>query len=267
MFPLVPRGKLPLIPTAHPARDRRRGCKGECGRDGHGLHDASSNPRRVARWWSKWPNANVALRTGVVFDAIDIDSTEALDALNAIRGDRPTTAGPAVKTRNGWHLYHRPSGHGNKAGVIPGVDFRGKGGYVVAPPSVHPSGHVYEWGEVDSADAAIEPLPEWFVQLLAPPVQGQHATKAITAGAYGRRALEVQVGRLSMAQVGTRNHQLNRSAFELGQLVAGGELDASEVVDALVGAAVRIGLGTIEIEKSIHSGLAGGMRQPRSAKT
>lgn len=268
VFPLAERGKLPRIATAHPAGDSRRGiCHGECGLVGHGLHDASTDIEKLTDWWTRWPAANIGLRTGVAFDVIDIDSTEALVALNAIRGDRPMTSGPSVATAHGWHLYHLPTGQGNRAGVVPGVDYRGAGGYVVAPPSVHPEGHVYAWGVFDSPEAELEEVPTWFVELLAPaPPEARvpgGVRPAVTADRYGRRALETELGRVLLAPVGGRNHQLNASAFALGQLVAGGVLDAEEVAGALLDAGARIGLSEAEAVQTIRSGLASGMRQPR----
>ena len=61
VFPVARRGKLPLIPRAH-GRDEPP-CRGECGRDGHGLHDATTNPGRVTAWWERWSDANIGLRT------------------------------------------------------------------------------------------------------------------------------------------------------------------------------------------------------------
>jgi Bifunctional DNA primase/polymerase, N-terminal len=61
-----------------------------------------------------------------------------------------------VKTGKGYHCFVMPTGFGNRAGVLPGVDFRGEGGYVVASPSLHPNGHRYQrinsdFGELTSA--------------------------------------------------------------------------------------------------------------------
>jgi hypothetical protein len=69
--------------------------------------------------------------------------------------------------------------------------------------------------------------------------------------------------RLGRAQPGTRNHELNRSAFALGQLVAAGALDETETVNALSGAGLGIGLTQRESERTIASGLSAGMEQPR----
>jgi hypothetical protein len=72
-----------------------------------------------------------------------------------------------------------------------------------------------------------------------------------------RRELE----RLARAQPGTRNDQLNRAAFALGQLVGVGALEEEPTVTALTGAGLGIGLGTRE--RTVASGVSAGMQQPR----
>ena len=83
--------------------------------------------------------------------------------------------------------------------------------------------------------------------------------------AYGRAALEREVARVALAPVGERNNALNRAAFSLGQLVAGGELQEAEVVGALSGIAKLKGLTDSEIVASIRSGLEAGKGDPRKA--
>jgi hypothetical protein len=267
VFPVAPRGKLPLIPRAHRPDDGP--CHGECGREGHGLYDASTDAGRIREWWRRWPLANIGLRTGVAFDVVDIDGPEGLEALNAYRADRPITWGPeAITGGGGWHLLHLPSGAGNRAGLLPHVDYRGAGGYIVAPPSIHPSGKRYQWAEMAGHDEPLEPLPAWLVELVLPtPPPPAAGSSVVRVGqlpsAYGRRALEVELGRVAMAGKGTRNDQLNRSAFALGQLVGSGVLDAELVVTSLIEAAGRAGLVGHEVEATIASGLRNGLRQPR----
>jgi hypothetical protein len=265
VFPVAPRGKLPAIPSAHGAGESP--CAGECGRDGHGFYDATTDPDRITEWWRRWPTANVGLRTGVVFDVVDIDGPEGLAALDSYRADRPVTWGPEVRTGGGgWHLFHLPTGAGCRTAMLPKVDFRGAGGYVVAPPSIHPSGRPYSWHEMAGPDEPLEPLPDWLLELVlpAPPAPAPTNGKIRTLpSAYARRALESELGRVAMACEGDRNHQLNRSAFALGQLVASGALTAEVVVAGLVDAAARAGLAGREVEKTIASGLRNGMRSPR----
>jgi hypothetical protein len=95
-----------------------------------------------------------------------------------------------------------------------------------------------------------------------------------SVNAYARRALEDEVTNVAGAPPGNgagtgRNVQLNRAAFALGQLVAGGELPRGLVEQELLAAAERCGLvnddGVQATEKTIQSGLTAGERQPRQA--
>lgn len=161
VFPLRPGSKAPLIAKAHPKDDRQE-CRRACGQDGHGLYDATTNLERVDAWWHRTPQANIGLPTGHLFDVIDIDGPagirsyadllvhgacpDACCATSHCPGDGTTLAdfiGPAgilarALTRGdngGQHLYVAPSGDGNTTAMLPGIDYRGVGGYVVAPPS------------------------------------------------------------------------------------------------------------------------------------
>ena len=82
---------------------------------------------------------------------------------------------------------------------------------------------------------------------------------------YGAAALERELGRLALSQPGGRNHALNASAFNLGQLVAGKALATPEVVHSLFRVARQIGLSDPEIEATVASGLRAGMHTPRGA--
>jgi hypothetical protein len=252
VFPLAPRSKVPLIA----ARD-----------GGRGLHDATTDQAQIRRWWGACPDANVGLRTGLTFDVVDLDGPQAIEAIKDARGDGPRVSGPAVKTPSGFHVYVQPTGMGNRAGVLPGVDYRGVGGYVVAPPSVHPGGERYQWSA--ARGRKLDPLPPWLAELVERhrdvPVERPEVPIALgRATAYGRAALRRQLDDLGRAVEGTRNHELNRSAFALGQLVASGALDESETVAALTEAALGIGLGEREVERTIASGMKAGMDTPRS---
>ena len=82
---------------------------------------------------------------------------------------------------------------------------------------------------------------------------------------YAQAALDQEVERVRAATEGTRNHTLNRAAFALGQLVAGGELERGMVLTELTAAARAIGLGDAEIGATLASGLASGGLSPRRA--
>lgn len=240
----------------------------------HGLHDATTDAATIRRWWRAEPRANVGLLTGVAFDVLDVDGDLGMAALVVeMPFDGPAVNGPTVTTGKGAHVYVAPTGLGNRAGVVAHVDWRGRGGYIVAPPSVHPSGATYYWhcGESDpdfGVDAPIRPAPAWLLAML----DRRTAPSAPTAGttdpgrplsAYARRALESEAGKVLLAPVGERNDTLNRAAFALGQLVAGAGLDVDEVIGALLVAAERCGLEANEARRTIASGLAAGAVQPR----
>lgn len=122
----------------------------------HGCHDAKTAPRSIKYWWSKWPDANIGIATGsisggiVVID-IDIDEDKGVYGDDSLRewekehGELPETW-RAITGRGGYHYYYRSDEKvKNATGVYPGVDVRGEGGYVIAPPSLHPNGNYYQW--------------------------------------------------------------------------------------------------------------------------
>jgi hypothetical protein len=268
---------LPLhgIVTTGPkvGRDRARcSCRsGTCESQGkhprttHGLKDATTDPGIIRQWWARWPTANVGVVTGLGFDVLDVDGLEAREALRAC-APLPGHGlyGPTVRTGRGWHVYVAPTGLGNRAGLVEGCDWRGRGGLVVAPPSRHASGATYRW--VNGPAEPLGPVPPWLHALIRPPKPPRRPSEArgpVRLTSYGRAALEAECGTVAASVNGTRNHTLNRASFRLGQLVAAGALDEHEATDGLVGAAVAAGLGEREALLTIGSGLAAGNRYPR----
>lgn len=149
---------------------------------------------------------------------------------------------------------------------LPGVDLRGNGGYIVAPPSAHRSGSRDKWLDAKRAVAA---APEWLKQpdrtyVALDDVAGAHFDGDGTP--FGLAVLRDELDRVRAAQVGTRNHQLNRSAFALAQLVAGGELLEPVTRSPLLGVGLAIGLDEAESRQTIDSAFGAGMQQPRVAR-
>jgi Bifunctional DNA primase/polymerase, N-terminal len=243
----------------------------------NGLKDATTDTRAVASWWERWPDANLALATGSASGVavIDVDvprGDHSLARLLEAGYELPETS--AVRTGSGgMHLYYSEPELpvGNSAGrlpgaelELPGVDLRGEGGYVVAPPSLHVSGSSYRWIE---GEAGLAPAPGWLRPREEVRISEPARAGIVTPGSstpYGLAALTGELEELRSAPEGTRNHTLNRCAYRLGRLVAGGELNEHEVVEALRGQALSRGLTRREIERTISSGLAAGQRQPRS---
>ncbi|MBM3788336.1 MAG: hypothetical protein FJW30_28705, partial [Acidobacteria bacterium] len=115
----------------------------------HGCKDATTDETQIRAWWAKLPNANIGLATGYEFFAIDIDPA----GMAWYEAEHLPATHEAVTGRAGRHvLYRMPTSYviGNSAGLLAeGVDVRGMGGYIVAPPSVHPSGTTYTWLDCD----------------------------------------------------------------------------------------------------------------------
>lgn len=135
----------------------------------HGVKDADSDVDTISGWWSEHPDDNIGIATGTpsrglfVID-IDIDETRGEDGLETLiewqreHGELPETA--CVTTgRGGRHLYYYGDPVGNSVNQEMGIDIRGEGGFVVAPPSVHPNGNRYEW-DLDPEDTPIAKADE-----------------------------------------------------------------------------------------------------------
>jgi len=105
----------------------------------HGFYDATTAAGAIRGWWGRWPDAQIAAPTGLTYDVVDIDSLDALHALEDALGRLSEVFDDAlgiVKTPRGWHYLLPPTGRGNRANVlVHGVDYRGRGGYTVLPGS------------------------------------------------------------------------------------------------------------------------------------
>jgi hypothetical protein len=236
----------------------------------HGIHDATTSPAQLERWWQRWPQANLGLATGIIFDALDVDSPTGLAALRQLaRAANLQLSGPLVATGGGgWHYWFRPTGLGNRPPRgLDHVDWRGRGGCVLAPPRRHASGRTYRW--LRGLDQA--PLPEVPAVLHArldhhPPTTARPATPAgpnTPDHPYGRTVLAAELAALHRATPGHRNHTLNRCAFKVYRYVAGGVLDDQDVTLAFTTAALAIGLSRTEIGRTLASARTAGLANPR----
>ncbi len=132
----------------------------------HGLIDASTDIGTVRTWWEKYPLANIGLRTGVLFDVVDLDGPVALESLKQLAPGYKHS-GPVSSTGKGFHLLFQPTGERNTAAKLPGIDFRGLAGYIIASPSIHPNGSKYQWAREGELSVA----PDWVYTITAPPAQ------------------------------------------------------------------------------------------------
>ncbi len=133
VIPMQPQAKRPLV--AWRAFQQRR-----------------AQPDEIEAWFRRWPDANVGIVTGAVSGlvVIDVDArhggAESVAAAERAHGPLPTTV-ECLTGGGGRHLYCAHPGRWtpNRVAMRPGIDVRGDGGCVVAPPSLHPSGRHYAW--------------------------------------------------------------------------------------------------------------------------
>lgn len=118
-----------------------------------GFKNASTDEKTVRTWWMRNPNYNIGIACGNGTMVIDLDVDEAKDEDGTAtlrkweddNGKLPETA-TAVTGRGGLHMLYRIDGEARcSANPKLGVDVRGDGGYIVAPPSIHPNGTQYAW--------------------------------------------------------------------------------------------------------------------------
>lgn len=121
-----------------------------------------ATPEEIRAWAAKYPGAMIGIVTGEISDifVVDCDTEAGFEAVQKLIPDSLSI--PIARTpRGGWHLYFRWMKDGKLtigAGIMPGVDFRGEGGYIIAPPSINGGGSAYVWQEGLSLEE-VEPPP------------------------------------------------------------------------------------------------------------
>jgi len=152
VFPCKPRSKEPATP--------------------HGFQDATTDEGQIVAWWTATPDANIGLACEAAgVDVVDDDprhgGDESLEELEERLGKLPTTP-VSLTGGGGTQQFFRGNGRRlpSKASTfgLPGIDTRGRGGYVVLPPSIHPSGRPYAWNvEAHPDDMPLATLPDrWY---------------------------------------------------------------------------------------------------------
>lgn len=148
----------------------------------NGVKDATTDEIYIRTWWEEFPEANIGIATGAPSGIVvlDIDPRhgghESLRNLEKKYGPLPD--GPKVRTGGGGeHLYLSHTGNSlkNQVGLLPGLDVRGDGGYVVGPGSNHLSGNAYIWQHGKTpAKLPLPSIPDWFRTLASagPATQG-----------------------------------------------------------------------------------------------
>ena len=133
---------------------------------------ATWDEAQIREWWTKWPNANIGIATGRYRDGyfivLDFDPRNGGDWWDEVGEDILPPTWVVHTGGGGRHFYYKTPKLLRGAKLMAGVDLKGEGGYVVAPPSVHPNGVRYGWevgagaGEIPMAG-----VPEWVLRELA----------------------------------------------------------------------------------------------------
>ncbi len=281
-----------------------------------GLHKATCDEARIEAWWRKWPRAQIGLNAGesgllhIDFDPrvdelVDEETgevlrdewtVERLKAALAVQMGAPLPATLVSTTPSGGehHWFAMPADPiGNRGNLPMHIDVRGKGGYVIAPPSERvgdldqggkKAPGAYRWASGDWTDpAAVAPLPAALERVLreragkaaggrSKPVANARPGAPIAAvdvsddiRKYAMVAVEAECRDIRNAGTGGRNGQLNASAFKVATLVAAGAIDEG-FARACVEAAARANPGNDDdrqLAATIESGWTAGLEQPR----
>lgn len=160
VFPLMSRSKHPIVEN--------------------GFKVATTNKEQIDEWWNRWPDANIGIATGsmsgglVVID-LDVDKNKGVNGYEILKtwqrdnGELPETW-TSITGRGGYHLIYKDSAvHRSRIGLYDGVDIRAEGGYIIAPPSIHPNGNQYEW-EIGPGDCKIAQADNNVINFLIGPV-------------------------------------------------------------------------------------------------
>lgn len=275
IFPIATHTKHPLVPT--------------------GFKEGTDDPSALEDWWQQWPDANIGLACGaseiIALDGDPKRYDEHSREFIAHLVEEYPTARQSTPTDGVHLLYTVPPGvklSNSRGALPPGVDVRVNGYILLAPSVVTYRGKdaedkgvedgftgYYKW--LDRPDETVpQPLPDHVLELLKPKVEtpppytngyqnsnGHHADTDDDKRRYAKAALDRELDILARATEGGRNEQLNKSAFSLGQLIAAGLLDESEVIEQLYIVARSIGLTEQEIKATIKSGIGDGKGHPR----
>lgn len=246
---------------------KSRGVKAKAPMTKNGLHDATLDLPQIKRWWSSHRDASIGIPTGIIWDVLDVDVKREQDGrvhlpylqrVGLLNGCKHVVRTPS----GGWHLYFKTApGMTNTANPYLGLDVRGKGGYVLAPPSYLEdvpseegtySGAYEDMGQtIGSTD---DPLMFDLIVSALRPIDA-NTKKPIELLGYERRSSLASLrGWLSERQPGERNNALH---WAVCRCIDSG-IDPHELTEV----ALLLGLGEEEVTATIDSALR---RAERSA--
>lgn len=215
----------------------------------HGFKDASLDPDTVRAWWIRWPQAMIGMPTGPASGVwvLDVDDPDTFNRNCPIALPQTRRA----ETGKGFHLYWQWTGEVRSRARLqkdsgpwpypdlPGAETRGAGGYIIVPPSIHPSGRVYRWscfGQPVAAPSELLRIVQQATMRRNRPVAPAAITASGSDTRYGLAALEGECARIRTAPDGSQESTLSYASFRMGSLVAQGKLSSATARDRLISA-------------------------------
>ncbi|WP_242666346.1 MULTISPECIES: bifunctional DNA primase/polymerase [Parafrankia] len=229
----------------------------------HGFYAATDQPDRAAAMLAAVPDGLLAIRTGAVSGLAVVD----IDPAHGGTLDRTLMTPTAVVATGGggWHLHYTHPGRAVPSRPLPGhpgVDIKADGGYVVAPPSVHPiTGAPYRW----AGDRPVNEMPPALIAacltptgLPATPRQPARAARVPRIGGGGisdpSALLAATLDTVTRAPEGRRRTTLYGAARGVARIVLAGHLTATDAVTVLTDAGRR----AEQTDRDIRAAIAGG---------
>ena len=224
-----------------------------------GFKDATDDLTKVKSAWKRLPNLNIGIVTGKEngIVVVDIDGDIGKETWrNLIRQHEYKSKTLKITTCKGCHLYFKyPSALrviNNRVRFVDGIDIRADGGYIVAAPSVHPSGKKYQVDRpIDFSE--LEELPNWLLQLILNK-DSNDDVKTESSAMLQNVPLDIKnaLTAISTTQEGSRHNVL----ISQSNLIAGkclqGKLDEEYAKNLILQAALKNGSPEKEILKCIN---------------
>jgi len=164
---------------------------------------ATTDKRQIENWWRVWPNANIGILCGDDLVVIDVDGVRGAKTLREALAGREwpkTLQARTGRPEGGLHAYFRvPEGMEIQSSAAGGIEVQYTGKYVIAPPSIHRSGKLYEWVmDAEGFESPMSAIPEWLVEALdARPRGGRPKRMAASAKSVPEHLRKLALPRLA----------------------------------------------------------------------
>lgn len=216
IIPVDGRNKKPLIKWDHFQKEK-------------------ATPEQIRKWFERWPSAGIGIVTGSLSRLAVIDVDDPINGMAKVSEYLTNSKVPTVRTpRGGFHLYFRPPEKcpGNAAGCPRGVDFRGEGGYIIAPPSQNGAGRDYQWHPgLSLDDIEPPPLPGAYIKNLNSFKQGFYIG-GCGGNEVGKDAPDLQ--RPPMTSTDLQEGGRDEALFHVANALVKGGMPQNEVEQVLV---------------------------------